>query len=71
VTVECLECGTPLIIPLDTDEGDTVTCKKCGEAFVIVALNPFEIDYADSDDEGEWNEEWLGDDDLEEEDEDW
>ncbi len=77
MTVECLECGGSIMIPLDADEGDTVTCKKCGETFVIVALHPPEIDYAEEPDAPDWDEDldedWLGDDDLDEdeEEEDW
>jgi hypothetical protein len=71
VTVECLECGTALKIPLDADEGDTVTCKSCGEAFIIVALNPVEIDYANGEGEEEWDEDWYDEDESEDEDEAW
>jgi predicted Zn finger-like uncharacterized protein len=74
VTVECLECGASIAIPLDADEGDTVNCGKCGEVFVIVALHPIEIDYADGDGDDEWDEEWMDEDededDGEEDDED-
>lgn len=78
MTVECLECGAAIMIPLDADEGDTLTCKKCGETFVILGLHPVEIDYAvaesgadDQEWDEEWDEDWLGDDELDDEEEDW
>jgi hypothetical protein len=56
--VECLECGAELPLTAEAQVGDRVTCPVCGEAFEVVEVAPYEIDYPDED----W-EEWEDEDD--------
>jgi hypothetical protein len=57
--VECLECGGELVAPAGARVGDSLTCPNCGESFVLVEVEPFEIDYpADDEDEAGWDEDW-------------
>ena len=62
--VECLECGADLAVPAGAEVGDAVRCPACGEAFVLVEVDPVEIDYPDDEDDvwaAEWDAEWDAD----------
>jgi lysine biosynthesis protein LysW len=63
--MDCLECGAALVLAPDVQVGDRVTCPACGEAFEVVEVEPFEIDYPDEDWEDWADEDW----DLDEDDE--
>lgn len=65
--VECLECGAEIHVPEDAGADDVVACRVCGESFVVIAVDPVELDYPD--DETWDNEAW--EDEVEWEDDDW
>jgi alpha-aminoadipate carrier protein LysW len=67
--VECLECGAEVTMPDDVKVGDEIACRTCGELFVVVELDPIEIDYPD-DDDWDWGNEKTEEDWNDEEDED-
>ena len=67
--VVCLECEAEVTVPDDVQVGDEIACRTCGELFVIVDIDPIEIDYPDDDDwAGEWTEDGAADWDDEDED---
>lgn len=67
--IPCLDCNEPFEVHLGIELNEAVACTACGSDFVIVAVEPLEIewsyeDYIDYDyDENEWD-----DDDNDEED---
>lgn len=71
--IPCLDCNEPFDIPVGVELDASVACEACGSDFVIVAVEPLEIewsydDYADYDyDEDEWNDDDDFDDDWDEE----
>ena len=64
--VKCLECEADIKVDDDVDVDDPLVCEKCGTRFVVVEVDPLEIDYADDDEE--WEDEDWEDDDWDDED---
>jgi alpha-aminoadipate carrier protein LysW len=60
LVAECPECETKIRFPQAPQMGETLTCHECGEALQVVSLSPLELDWANDDDYGEWeeDEEW-------------
>lgn len=60
--IPCLDCNEPFEIPAGVALDTSVSCDACGSNFVIIAVEPLEIewsydDYSDYDyDEDEWDE---------------
>ena len=66
--VRCLECRAEIKVSREAELDDVIVCKRCGTRFVVVDLEPIEIDYEDDeeeeevwDDDEDWEDDW-GDD---------
>jgi alpha-aminoadipate carrier protein LysW len=76
--IECPECGADIDVEEDElDEGETILCEECGRSFLVVSVDPLELEPADEDfdldedfdEDEEFDEE--EEEDEEEDDEDW
>ena len=54
-SVKCLSCGNTIEIDFDPYRGDFIECDECGMEFEIVATKPIKIDWADYDDEEDFD----------------
>lgn len=54
------------------EEGQKITCPKCGDELEVVGVNPLELDWHYEDDEWDDDDDWDDDDwDDDDDDEDW
>ena len=54
----CPQCTSIIALSKGAKLGDLIECQECGTMLEIVALNPFEVDYALGDEDWEeWDEE--------------
>lgn len=65
--VRCLDCRAEIKVGREFELDAIVVCKRCGSRFVVIDLDPVEIDYVDDDDEDfeddDWDDDWDEDDD--------
>jgi len=52
---ECLECGAPIELADDVEEGEIVVCPDCGVELEVVSLDPISLELAPEEEE-DWGE---------------
>ena len=68
VIVQCADCDESIELGSQVRLGAKFTCARCGARLEVISLDPIEVDWAfdDEDDDDDWDfeEDDLGDDDL-------
>ena len=53
----CSECGADLDVDdFDVDRGDQLSCTQCGANLVVSGLSPMEVEFADEEPAGDFDE---------------
>ena len=53
--MECIECGTDVVLPDDVVENELIDCDGCGGELEVISLNPIKFDLAPEEQE-DWGE---------------
>ena len=53
--MECIECGTDVVLPDDVMENELIYCDGCGVELEVISLNPIKFDLAPEEQE-DWGE---------------